>query len=273
MNGGAVIFDSAVVASTFTVGGLAGSSDLALTKNLLVGGNNTDSTFSGALTAAGDLIKTGLGITTLSGTNTYTGKTTINSGSLIVNGSISGSVATVNNGGTIGGSGTLGKLTVLTGGNLNPGDANNPVGKLTTGDLTLNGGTLNLDITGTTPGTLHDQVEVHGGLNVANAKISLSVGTFQPNDGDLFFILTNDGTDAVAGTFNNLPEGALFSLGGQQWQITYTGDSANGTFAGTGNDVAIMAVVPEPGAAMGLIGGAMLLLGLRRRRRHLAFKI
>jgi len=50
--------------------------------SLTTGANNTSTTFSGAISGAGALVKTGSGILTLSGSNTYTGTTSVNGGSL-----------------------------------------------------------------------------------------------------------------------------------------------------------------------------------------------
>ena len=98
--GTGIIFDSSVGSHAFTIGGLSGSGNLALQDNagtpnavaLTVGGNNGSTTYSGALSAAGSLIKTGTGVLTLSGPSTYTGGTTINGGEI--------SVAADNNTGT-----------------------------------------------------------------------------------------------------------------------------------------------------------------------------
>ena len=73
--GTGIIFDSSVGSHAFTIGGLSGSGNLALQDNagtpnavaLTVGGNNGSTTYSGALSAAGSLIKTGTGVLTLSG--------------------------------------------------------------------------------------------------------------------------------------------------------------------------------------------------------------
>ena len=65
--------------SSAIFGGLAGSRDMTLENTssdavaLTVGSNNTDTTYSGALTGAGSLTKTGSGMLTLSGELTYTG--------------------------------------------------------------------------------------------------------------------------------------------------------------------------------------------------------
>ena len=82
-NGGTgLVFDQAVTAHAFTLGGLSGSGGLLLQDNggnpvaLTVGGNTA--TYSGAISGSGSLIRTGGGILTLTGGNTYTGGTTFN---------------------------------------------------------------------------------------------------------------------------------------------------------------------------------------------------
>lgn len=73
-----------------TLGGLGGSGNLSLQDNagspaaiaLTVGGNNGNSTYSGALSGSGSLVKTGTGILNLAGNNTFSGGTTVNQGTL-----------------------------------------------------------------------------------------------------------------------------------------------------------------------------------------------
>ena len=83
----------------------------------------------------------------------------------------------------------------------------------------------------------------------------------------MFFILANDSTDAITGTFSNAPiNGGTYTLGGQQFQISYFGNQTSpsvGTFTG-GNDVVLMAI-PEPNISA-LLGGFGMLALLRRRR-------
>jgi autotransporter-associated beta strand protein len=102
---------------------LSGTGNVALgTSMLTVGAGNGSSSFAGALSGDGGLVKTGSGSFELAGTSNYTGPTMINSGRLAVNGSIASAV-TINAGGTLGGNGTVGAVTVLSGGVYAPGNS------------------------------------------------------------------------------------------------------------------------------------------------------
>ena len=46
---------------------------------------------------------------------------------------------------------------------------------------------------------------------------------FEPPVGSSFEIITNTGSTPITGTFNGLAEGAVFTQGGYQFQITYQG--------------------------------------------------
>lgn len=83
-----VSFASGVNSGTFNLGALAGRSLQTLLDSgglpvtLSVGGNNGSTTYAGALTDGGNLIKVGSGTLTMTGTNTYSGTTTVSGGSL-----------------------------------------------------------------------------------------------------------------------------------------------------------------------------------------------
>jgi autotransporter-associated beta strand protein len=209
------------------------------------------------------LDKTTGGTVTISSDNSsggYTGATTVSAGTLIIDGNISTSTTTVSGTGILAGSGTVGDLTIAAGGTHNPG---NSPGIMNTGDYTM-AGTLNIEAIGNTPGIGgYDQVNVTGTINLSGTlATSFTAGTYA--NGNLLFILLNDGGDAVSGNFATLTQGAIVTnYGGYDWQISYTADSTGNTFTG-GNDIALMAI-PEPNVAA-LLGGLGTLLLLRRRR-------
>jgi fibronectin-binding autotransporter adhesin len=67
-----------------SLAGVAGSFVSLGTGNLTTGGNNSSTSFAGAITGTGGIIKTGSGTFTVSGVNTYSGGTTVNAGKLLV---------------------------------------------------------------------------------------------------------------------------------------------------------------------------------------------
>jgi autotransporter-associated beta strand protein len=223
----------------------------------------------------GSLTKTGTGAFTLTGANTYTGGTTVNGGSLFVNnttgsGTGTGNVTVTAIGaaiGTLGGNGTISGLVTVNGGaTLAPGPTGNgSTGILNTGTFTLNSDSnFSLDLNGPLAGTNYDQVDVTGEVFItgSNLLINTALGLAV---GDQLFILENDGTDPIIGTFAFLADGAMFTAGGAAFQIFYNADGQGG-----GNDIElIVAAVPEPTT---WIGGALAIpfLGfvyIQRRRR------
>lgn len=242
----------------------------AVTFDVADGTAATDLLISGQIVGAGGFTKTGTGTLTLTNTNTYTGGTTVSAGTLLVNNTAGSGVGTgdvtVGSGATLGGSGTIGlptdasNVTVQSGGHLTPGKS---PGILTIyGDLTLDAGSfLDAELAGTAAGTGYDQVDVHGGVSLADAKLDLSL-LFVPALGDQFVLVNNDGTDAVGGTFAGLPEGAIVrsAFGGYDYPfaITYRGL--------TGNDV-VLTAVPEPASVFLLGLGAAAWVFLCRRKK------
>lgn len=192
----------------------------------------------------------------------------MNAGTLVINGSISTSITTVNSGGTLGGIGTVGVLNAASGGTVAPGSG---PGILAAGNTNLQlGSTFAVDINGATVSTLYDQLNVTGTVTLGGALAVSMGGGYTPGTNALFFILNNDGGDAIVGgsVFSNAPtNGGTYTFGGQKFEISYFGDYTGGgagTFTG-GNDVVLRAI-PEPNVAA-LLGG-LGLLALLRRRRH-----
>lgn len=256
-------------AANFNATGLTGS--LAASRTLTLGGSNTDPNeiqgiiadgLSGTMATA--LTKDGTGKWTLTNANSsYTGATTVNQGTLVVNGNISTSIlTTVKGGATIAGNGgTVGALTIETGGFINPGSS---PGILNTGNFTQ-AGLYTAEIAGTTPVSQYDQISVTGAVDVTGGSLAAMFSGSGYADGNLIFILLNDGGDAVTGTYAGLAQGAtVANYDGLDWQIYYDADSGANSVTG-GNDIALFAVaIPEPRAAL---LGALGLLALLRRKR------
>jgi autotransporter-associated beta strand protein len=107
--GGTLLFDQAVTANAFTVGGLAGSANIALQNTaatpvaitLTVGGNNANAVYSGSMNGSGSLVKTGSGTLTLSGSNSYTGTTAVTGGTVLLSNTAALSGSTLTTGGIV----------------------------------------------------------------------------------------------------------------------------------------------------------------------------
>jgi fibronectin-binding autotransporter adhesin len=132
------------VSASGTVGALTGSGAVAINgaATLTVGGNNQSSTFSGAFSGAGGLVKTGSGTLNLSNTSINSGSTQVNGGTLNLSGRFSSSTVTVNSGGTLRSTGQLdGGVIVRGGGALAlAGGTAGAVQVQTGGSLLVNGG-------------------------------------------------------------------------------------------------------------------------------------
>jgi T5SS/PEP-CTERM-associated repeat protein/autotransporter-associated beta strand protein len=219
-----------------------GNTTLANTVHLNAGGvlvetNNPDgnATFNGNIDGAGGLAKvggfglTGNGALTLSGANTYTGPTTVDVGTLLVNGT-STSATTVRTG-SLGGMGAISGVVTI-GNNSGADDAiiapGASVGTLATGNLALLGDAVfscELD----SASRLADQINVAGtvSLNPGALFTVADLASSKLPSGQTFTVIKNDGGDAIAGTFSNLAEGAMFISGANAFQATYRGGSGN----------------------------------------------
>ncbi|MEP6669812.1 MAG: autotransporter-associated beta strand repeat-containing protein [Chthoniobacter sp.] len=241
----------------------------------------------------------------LSGNSTYSGTTAVK-GTVVVSGSLSGSSAVVIGDSTslskttvLGGGGTVGNVTVgiaagNTGAALKPhaGSASTNAGTtLHAGSVTFANSSVHLSLQigrtsaftgsggdGASGGDVSDHLGTTGALTLNGADLQLSLLTttgYTPVNGDIFFLTINSG-GAITGTFSSvngiatdLGEGMTFStgaLGTQAYQITYLANFAGNSFSG-GHDVALLAVVPEPGSLVSLFGGLGCLLGAQRFRR------
>lgn len=211
LSGGAAIDDNSAVtaasgttltlASSETIGSLAGAGSVALGANTLTtGGDNTSTSYSGNISGTGGSItKTGAGTLTLSGTNAYTGATTISAGAIDAqNGSAIGdtSALSVASGaflvlsaaetiGSLAGAGTvtLGANTLTTGGNNTSTSFSGAVTG-SNGMVKTGSGTLTLSNTG-------NESTLTGGMTISAGTVSISdddhmaAGTLTLNGGTL----------------------------------------------------------------------------------------
>lgn len=239
------------------------------TINVSQGGTNL--TFSGGSTGAGGLTKTGAGSLTLSGTNAFNGTTAVTSGTLFVSGGgtlgASGAgnagAVTVSATGVLGGTGTInGAVNVgasgSTGGTLGAGDSVGAAGTLTLSNgLTFFNSSSNFVVDFASPAS-YDLVNLTAGnvllnnatLTVNGAGTGYTMGTK--------YVIINDATGTVSGTFNNLAEGATvpgLTFGGMNWAIHYEA-----------HDV-YLTPTPEPGAVLGVVAAGFGLTRYVRRRR------
>lgn len=225
-----------VLHGTFRIGGSAfgtntwtGPVALMATNVIVQAQGNARADLDGPVYGSGGLTQNGIGTLALNGTNTYTGSTTNILGNLLINGYQPQSPI-VFTGGTVAGTGVAGTITAsgASAKTLAPGGS---PGILTCSNLALSGTTtFRVELNGSSPGSGYDQLNVLGSVSLGTCTLSNSLG-YTPVPGDSFTIINNDSSDPVVGTFNGRAEGALFSVAGLPFRITYTG--------GDGNDVVL----------------------------------
>jgi hypothetical protein len=156
------------------------------------------------------------------GTNVYTqtaGNTKVLMGGVL-------NAATVDlDGGALGGGGTINANVVLNGGTLAPGD---PTTTNITGDLTVNGGDILLDIDGTGAG-LSDSLYIAGNLHLNGGTLDIVFENgFLPQAGDTWDLLSFTGTEDGLGfgriVFENAGNGQLGAFfNGQDFELETQG--------------------------------------------------
>lgn len=228
-----------------TIGSLEGQGNVTLGRSLNVGSNGRNTSFSGQLISATSEImtKTGTGTLHLVSPEPSLGGVTVSAGTLSVEnttGSATGPNPVAVNAGTLGGTGILaGTVTVGTGGGtgalIAPAHTTG-----TTATLTIQN-TLTFEADGnyqclldtTTPAA--DDIVATGATIASGALFNLvTQGTGTLAQGASFTILDNTGADPIAGTFANLPDGAILTVNGQHLAASYEG--------GDGNDLTLTVV-------------------------------
>jgi hypothetical protein len=205
---------------------------------------------------------------TFAGGVTNTGTVTMSDGR-----TVSATGITSNSGGVIqgptGGTGTYtAPLTFNSGSTLSPGGTGSAGRLVQTGNLTMAGGsTFHLNLNGDTVTTGFDRVEVIGTVALGGATLAGSTVGFSAGAGDRYFVLLNDGTDAISGTFNGVAQNGVTILDGYQFQVSYTGDFATNALTG-GNDIVLynFTPVPEPASVLA-VSAAALACGVAAGRR------
>jgi hypothetical protein len=141
-------------------------------------------------------------------------------------------------GGTLKGVGTVGMIA-LTSGKVAPGLS---PGCLNSGALSYSGGSLDIELAGTTACTEYDQQVVTGAVSLGSATtLNVSMlNDYKPALNSTYTIINNDAADAVTGTFSGLAEGATFQVSGYTFRVNYA--------AGDGNDV-VLTVTAVPASA------------------------
>jgi autotransporter-associated beta strand protein len=192
----------------------------------------------------GQLVKEGSGRFELTGPNTYGGGTTISAGSLIVNNttdSATGSGPVQVNAGFLGGGGIMaGAVTVGTGtatrAFLAPAHGAPKQTTLTLqSSLTLNSDAIYQCTFKARTNQARTDLVIANGVTINGAIFSFN-GTVQGtlSTGLTLTVINNTSALPIAGTFNNIPDGKVLTVGGAKFQANYEG--------GDGNDLTLTVV-------------------------------
>ena len=217
--------------------------DLALTVDSGITRTISDGIFdnsaaNGGPGVASTVTKLGEGTLVLTSTSAFRGAFNIDGGTVLINGllnKVSGVV--VASTATLGGAGLIrGPVTVAATGNLAPG---NSPGLLTTGSMTLfPAARFVVEINGsTTAGVDYDQLRVLGAVNLTDATL-VATGSISGRLPRTITLIDNDGSDPIIGTFSSVAEGALVTINGVPFVLTYVG--------GSGNDLVLTTFIPTP---------------------------
>lgn len=235
------------------IGALSGTGPVFLGSRKLTAGRNLMTTnYSGLLQdggisggTGGSFAKVGSGTLTLMGANTYTGSTSLNGGTLkLINttGSVTGTGPVQANAGDLGGSAIIAGSVTIGANNadrphLTPATGSKVPGLLTLqSSLTFNSnGGYNYLLRASGRRILSDRVNANGVIINSGASFTLLAtvkGTVQV--GTSTTVLNNTSASPISGTFANLADGAVLTVGSNKFQANYEG--------GDGNDLTLTVV-------------------------------
>ncbi|MEI7956501.1 MAG: autotransporter-associated beta strand repeat-containing protein, partial [Verrucomicrobiota bacterium] len=204
-------------------GGVTGGNVTLQSYTLTVGGDNTSQSYSGAISGAGGLTKSGTGTQTLAGINLFTGTTTVSGGTLALSGgqaiTDAGAVSLDNTAGAIlllNASETIGSLA---GGGTSGGNVN-----LQANTLTVGGDNTNTTYYGLISGTGGSLTKIGTGTLLLH---SASSHTYTGSTA-----IQNGALQLGGGVGSLLPTGTVVTLGTASTATggkLILGDGANGT--------------------------------------------
>jgi fibronectin-binding autotransporter adhesin len=218
-----------------TIRALTGNGLVSIQGSLTVD-NAAPVEFAGALSGLGTFTKRGAGTMRLTSPPDnvllrFFGLTVVEAGVLEVNTTHDKSLVQLRTGARLHGTGRVGAIDLHgTGSGIAPGRS---PGILTCGHLNpdaLGSGTLQLELNGIAPGSGYDQLDVLGTVTLSDISLSASLN-FVSAISNQFVIIRNDGSEPVSGRFTGLAEGAIVTISGEQFAISYNG--------GDGNDVVL----------------------------------
>jgi autotransporter-associated beta strand protein len=212
--------DLSKVTKSLAIGSLAGDGLVNLAgHNLTIGGNNLSTTFSGVISGSGKLSKSGTGTLALNGANTYSGLTTVSAG-------------------TLGGSGSVAsQLTVAANATLAPAAGTKKVATFTIGkSLTFQASaTYTCALQASKKKSANDEVVANGVTIASGAQFNLLAKVQgKLKAGTVFTVISNTASTPISGTFANLADSTILTVGNTKLQASYEG--------GDGNDLTLTVV-------------------------------
>ena len=208
-----------------------------------------------ASTNSGGLTKSGSGTLYLNAANQFTGPATVSAGTLSGTGSV------------------LGLLSVAPGATFDPGSGPGATTIFGVGSFAqATGGTTKMQVNGTVPGSLYDQVLFSGTSKTVTwggtLDLTLSGAYANYTKFNLFEGFTSQSGNLSGITFAapGSPYSAL-SFTGPKDGVWYTADTTAGQYMTFNQNTGVLMVVPEPGA-FAIAGFGLAALGLRTLRRR-----